>query len=262
MLLTKKNKKGFTVIETLISSSLTMVMIGFTTGFLWFFNNYSNENIIKNNIQSDLRNVSERIEKEILPARIVLNSYTPPSGFYVPPPGSGTSVINSGPNRLIFTVPVYSKSTYLPATTISTDTNLNDVVILEYDCARSSSDLSQCDNNSTTKPAGRLKFWYIPAPGADYSKYNRQQAIHNHTILSYVANPLNTGVISQTSTSGTIINSYSIFEYRDINKSTVTDYQKTAMIKVNIFAKKEYGKRNGDKAYSDKKEIEVKLRNF
>ncbi|MFN8576061.1 MAG: prepilin-type N-terminal cleavage/methylation domain-containing protein [Candidatus Sericytochromatia bacterium] len=60
-----KSKNGFTLVEVLISSALTIVLLSLITGFFYSFNKASNFRIIKMELNSSLRPVIERLEREL-----------------------------------------------------------------------------------------------------------------------------------------------------------------------------------------------------
>lgn len=255
----KKNFSGLTLIEVVISSALIMVMMSLISGFLWQFKSYSNETMIRSAMQKDLDLLTERLKRQILPARSILNSYSPPESFnYQSAPGNSDS---TGPKKIIFTVPVYNKLTFMPASPDPLDTNLNDVIIIEFDCRRNPDNNSLCDS-SPEKAPGELKLWYIPAPGADYSKYIRHPEIKNQTLISYLADPDNAGIKDHSSSGTSELNTYPIFSFMDQSNISINDYPKTAVLKINLYAKKSYGRKKGNDSYAEKRELEVKLRNF
>jgi hypothetical protein len=61
--------KGFTLVEAIISTALLITFISLLTNMLFNFNKSSNVNIIKTEMDMDLRKAIERLEKEVSPAR-------------------------------------------------------------------------------------------------------------------------------------------------------------------------------------------------
>jgi type II secretory pathway pseudopilin PulG len=94
-----KKRKGFTLIEILISMAITFALIGTTTSFMYYFSRTSNRNIILNDMNQELRVLSNRIEKEMLPASKILYTYT-----YTDTSGSHT--VTTGKSTVIMQVPV------------------------------------------------------------------------------------------------------------------------------------------------------------
>jgi hypothetical protein len=145
----KQNHKGISLVETILSAGIGMGIISLVTGSLVFFNTSSIKVRMKNDLQGDLRNASNRIQKEVLPGRSVLVTY---NGEY------------SFANELVLTVPTYDSNGY-PTTTNGKDLQNNDVMIIKQE-------------------GNKLKFSLVPAPNG-----SSRPAITKQVLLSDVESP-------------------------------------------------------------------------
>lgn len=181
---TNKIKKGFSLIELMVSTVLTGVLAVVATSLFYRFISYSNVSISQNNLDSDLRTLIQRLESEIIPGRKVLATYNPPSDY-------GTSTITTTISRLILELP--------PNGAPVSSTN-RDIVIIEF-----SPDTTSTLSNSTGN-IGKLLFSYIPA--AD-SKRKR-----------IIKASLNSFINDKEKSSNTTYNSYNIFRF---HKNVIQD---------------------------------------
>ena len=51
----KKKRSGFTIVEALVSSSLTLIFIALVSNILYTFNSFSNKQVIRETMDMDLR---------------------------------------------------------------------------------------------------------------------------------------------------------------------------------------------------------------
>jgi prepilin-type N-terminal cleavage/methylation domain-containing protein len=137
----KNNKKGFSLVELMVSIVLTGVLAVVATSLFYKFISYSNVSILQNNLDSDLRTLIQRLEAEIIPGRKVLATYNPPSDY-------GSTSITTTTSRLILE---------LPANGAPVSSTNKDIAIIEFNPDPTSS-LSNSTGN-----IGKLLFSYIPA---------------------------------------------------------------------------------------------------
>lgn len=233
-------KKGFSLIEVMISITLTISVLAMVTQFLFNFTNMSTMDGKKSEIQAELRTVNLRLEKELELGCAVLDSYNSTDLEY----GSGTFTSNS--NRVIFTRPVYHKTTQMPAymEIISSagfpqkDTGKNDVVIIEY---------TGNDGSSNIKK-GNILYSIIPATNVS-SDYDKSQKIIKRKLNSDIINSLDDNVFT----------AYKIFSYFSSSQEVTSGtLGKVSLIKINLQSRKEYG----SKSVRDSLKNGVYLRNF
>lgn len=115
----KKLKKinAFTLIEVLVASALSMVILGSLSSLVFSYTKLSTKDSIKLTIRENQRNAVRRIEKEIQEGRCAIGSY---------------KSFTASSNTLIFTVPVFDSDSY-PIQSDPCATTGNDVVVLSKD---------------------------------------------------------------------------------------------------------------------------------
>lgn len=112
-----KRNKGFTLIEVLVASALSIVILGSLSRLVFSYTQLSTKDSIKLSIRENQRNAVRRIEKEIQEARCAIGSY---------------KSFTASSNTLIFTVPVFDSESY-PIQSEPCITTGNDVVVLTKD---------------------------------------------------------------------------------------------------------------------------------
>ncbi|MFN4150506.1 MAG: type II secretion system protein J, partial [Candidatus Sericytochromatia bacterium] len=122
----KRKLSGFSLVEMMISVTLTIIVMTMITQFLMNFSKMSSVEGKRAELSAELRVLNLRLEKEIEQGASLLDSYLVTDTEY----GAGT--ITSNANRIIFTRQVYNKTTYMPASSNPRDTTKNDVVIIDY----------------------------------------------------------------------------------------------------------------------------------
>jgi len=162
----KKLKPGFTLAEAIISTAITISIMGLVTSFFLKFSGFSNRTMENNDMVSELRMAQDRIMPELLPASKVLASFTIPSGKGYP---TNTNPIRSNNTTVIFEAPaqaIKNNATvrcYVldPADSTKLTAGFN-TFILEYvnDCV-SSKNPTLC--NASSGNINRLRMTLFPA---------------------------------------------------------------------------------------------------
>lgn len=196
------SKKGFTLTEFVISSSLTLIISSMAISFLYTFTGYTNQALSQNNIDSDLRSSEMRLEKEIINAKGVLQSYTIQS--------TG-NVITTNSNRLIVKVAsniIGSK---------------DDIVVIEY---QPNEPVSSSDTLLTDIQNGNLRKLRLSVyPGDPKSR----SAIKNQSIVT----------LNSKDSNGQDYKLFTYYKDDGINEisDNSTDLLKTSIIKINMWSR-------------------------
>ena len=134
----KRNKSGFSLLETLIGSAIFIVVLGIMTNFTFNFTAYSNRLSQTSDLDDSLRLTNIRIIKEIEQCSAVLSSYTAPNSTYGTALDGTITFVTTNTTAgsvMILTRKVVNKTTYVPYSNDSQNTSLNDVIIIKYDSA-------------------------------------------------------------------------------------------------------------------------------
>lgn len=236
----KNNKlKAFSIIELMISITLSIVVIITVTQFLINFTKISNVETKKADLLEELRVLSVRLEKEIEQGSSLLYTYKPPVEY-----DPSQNPITSDENRIIFTRQVYNKNTHMPASLNPSDTNKNDVIIIEY----------TGNDNSNSVKYGKLLYSKIPAPFTiNNINYKPSQMIIKRSLNSSIIN-------SSSDNSYTLETKIKPFTYYDSTNTVQigSNVKNTSLVKIALFARKEEGKQKIRTTFDYK----VYLRNF
>lgn len=212
----KQYKRGFTIVEVLISLSLTIVMTGVITSFLMGFNKTSIQNNKRVELSSEMQILSQRLQKEIESAAAVLTTYSPPSYY-------GTGTISSNSTRIILSKPVYDKTTYMPASTNARDTANSDVIIIDYVPASTSS-ISY----------GKLYYSLIPASAtASNSSMSKSPRIIRSVLNKSIIN-------SENDSNYTPISIFKYYTRKGVIISGNNDKYDCSLVEANLYGRKEY----------------------
>jgi len=233
------NKKGFTITELLISTVLTSVLAVIATSLFYKFVAYSNTSISQNNLDGDLRLLLQRLEAEIIPARKILASYTPPADY-----SSTSTPITTTNNRLILELPPYKGA--------FNSTN-RDIAIIEFS-PNTSSKLS----NAQTGNIGDLLFTYIPAVDSQRKRIikaklnsyvNDKEKAPNTTFSTYTMFRFYKNVIQDQG-------SYKMIQLQEV--TSPSEYQNATVIQTKFVLKNRF---NEDVYNVSQKENYFRLRN-
>lgn len=141
-----KKNNGFTLIEVLVASALSIVILGSLSRLVFSYTQLSTKDSIKLTIRESQRNAVRRIEKEIQEGRCAIGSY---------------NSFTASSNTLIFTVPVFDSDSY-PIQSDPCSTTGNDVVVL-------------------SKNADKLRFYRFSDPASSKPSLNGLLLIKNIT---------------------------------------------------------------------------------
>jgi len=231
-------RNGFTLVETLISSTIAISLLGVVTSFIWFTSNYTSKSMKRSELQDNVKLALDRVERQIQEWCSILPSYTPPNGTGI------TDTISSDENNIVFTVPVYKKITFEPAIMSSLDTNKNDVVFIEYKASTSKVEI------------GKLLFSYIPAPHSDIANHPENYAPRKQ-ILRQVISSLIVNSLSDSS-----YQAYDLFSYfnntSDTSSLTGSNLTTTTVVEINLWGKLD----NPKYKLRDNFKTRIKLRNY
>lgn len=205
----KRKLSGFSLVEMMISVSLTIIVMTMITQFLMNFSNMSSVEGKKSELSAELRVLNLRLEKEIEQGSSLLDSYVVTDTEY----GSGT--ITSDSNRIIFTRQVYNKTTYMPASNNPRDTTKNDVVIIEY----------TGNNSATSVKYGDVLYSLIPASAtASDTTYTKSIKIIKRKLNSSIIN-------SSTDDSYSPENIFTYYDYSN-NVQTGTNIKSSSLVQI------------------------------
>jgi prepilin-type N-terminal cleavage/methylation domain-containing protein len=233
----KQRKKGFSLVEVMISTVITGILAVVATSLFYRFISYSNTSISQNNLDSDLRVLIQRLEAEIIPGRKVLATYNPPSDY-------GTGTISTTSSRLILE---------LPPNGASISSTNKDIAIIEF-VPDTTSNLSNSTGN-----IGKLLFSYIPAPDsqrkriikASLNSYvNDKEKSTNSTYASYNMFRFYKNLIQDQG------NGVQMIQLQEITNSS--EYQNATVIQVKLVLKNKF---QGDVYNLSEKESYFRLRN-
>lgn len=253
----KRNQKGLSLIEVLISLSITITITGLLTNFLFNFNNQQIVSTKKSELNSELRNVNLRLQKEIESCSKLIGvnisgkdtRYQAPAEYLNKAPftPNTSGKLDSNSDRVVLTRPILNKTTYEKASQIPSDTNKNDVIIIEF--VRNNSSIGQ----------GKLLFSLIPAPsggsGVDYNIFARSPKIIKQVLSSNISTSMSDDSYSATKPFRFFSDSDNALDSPTPN---VEDKSKTELIEVNLYGKKEHPTRTIRELLSTK----ITLRNY
>lgn len=248
MIKIKKNQfsqKGFSLVEALVSSSILLFMIGMLTRMLFNFNYTSNINMIKSDMDMDLRKSIERLEREISPAKNVLSSETVNGYLFTT---SNAEIAFQVPSYDIDNYPLYEPTgghPQLDLVGIRMGEGTEPVTI--YD-----------PNTKVTSTQKVKKLIFSIQPVID----SRRKVIASQSIFEYYipidSDPLSPTLGTYKSNTGT--QTLKLFSYYGENNVEITDktkFSEARTIKIVLLAQKSYG----STFMTAKRETEIRLRN-
>ncbi len=216
-----KYTKGMSLIEVLISSMITLMFLGTVSNVLFSFSKNATVNTIKSNLDMDLRKAIERLEREISPARNIIETDNDN------PDGSEPSI--TGPTSLVVEVPAYDKSNY--PLYYGNGHPQTDTIYLKID---------------TTK--NRLVLSYLPVPNSRRTQIVNQILFPSMVPIDSVTNKYITSDASPPKP----------FTYYAVQNEISANYNtETRTIKIVLYGQTTF---NGQ-TYTAKRETEIRLRN-
>ena len=229
-----KQKRGFSLVEFLIDSSISMVTLALVTSFLWTFYNTSTFDFQKEKLKTNLINIGNTIDREIKEGSNIIYQ---------------SSSFTTNNNTLILSVPSYDEKslilydpvTMLPKTDLIIFNKIDDGAFLKR----------KFNNNNLR--TGRLKLKIIPASNSI------RKAVSNIILTSELAPGNSEGkYLLRPDT----VYSSGVFTYFTSDKSVVvpslSNIKNITSVKVSLIGEIEYGKKD----IISPVEFEIKLRNI
>lgn len=238
-----KKRKGFSLIEVLISMAITFSLLGATTSFMYYFNRTSNRNVIKNDMHEELRVLTTRVEKEMLPANKIL--YT--STFT----DSGGTTITTGKDAVILEAPVINPQGFYV-------TDSNGVPVMDTAVIYTTNDGEKLSLRTTSTKLNRLKF------SLKRSLWSNRNNDFTDEILYSKLMPVDTttklynypGIITGGDATGVF--TYYKADGTEFSPASQTDCDLVAIVRVTVWCEREYS----NFTLAEKETIDITIRNF
>jgi type II secretory pathway pseudopilin PulG len=237
-------KKGFTLIEVLVSMAILITFFGLITRALNNFTFSSNTNLIKSEMDMDLRKSIERLEREISPARNIVGTAL-----------TGGETIegvtyNSNNSEILFQVPAYDSNNQPLYETTSGQPQV-DLVSIKMTNGTENITIRNPETGSISmQKVKKLQFSFFPVAKS------RRPKITSQSIFEYYI-PIDSSGSYLFNENGTTLRLFSFFGE---NNNEITDPNKfgeARTIKITLLAQRNYGQM----FMSAKRETEIRLRN-
>lgn len=231
-------RKGFTLLELLVATTLLGLAVSLTINMLSQFNKVNHSSFAKTSLEEELRNTLNRLEKETLSASVVIAAH--------PTDGSLTTT----KNRLVLQVPLYSQQGFI---TYGTDGKpLTDTIVLSKEVEAQGATLG---NRITPAKEEKLMFSLTPANDSTRTGVS-SQAIAKHLMPT-------DGTGNYTYPRGVSGSAEGVFRFyttagTEVAPTDTANLNEVAMVKVTLWAEKMYG----GGSITAKKVTDIRLRNW
>lgn len=247
----KTIQKGFTLSELLIATTMLTVIMTVTMNFMLQFNSTMNRTSVESELSKDLRSSFSRIEKELTEGSKIIKSTTLP--------GDSTATA-SGPNLLLFEVPLYSDSGF-----IVVDNNgdpVTDIVKLEVVDDVTRDYLSQRGTGMNVRPQKMLFSLYPSVDSTRTSVQNQTLAVNlmPKNGNNYKCEDTAAGKASPVGCLAKPTFTYLNSDGSEVSPTSATDEQVEyiSQVKILLWNEKEYGRQS----LNSRREFEIRLRNW
>lgn len=244
MIKIKRVKKGFTLVEILVSLAIIILFMGVLTKMLFDFNSTSNRNLTISTMDMDLRKAVERLENEISPAREI------PATLTV----NGVTYTTSN-KEIALKVPAYDGNGYPlfePTTSADAGKPKYDLVGLKIVQGETFARVNKVTGSVTKESNMKLLFSIQPVTGS------KRKLINNQSLYSFLSPVTTTGTTPAPGTYSTYPSTTDmLFNFFDSSGNSTSTYTQARVIKIILRAEKEFGRDN----YTVKRETEIRLRN-
>jgi hypothetical protein len=238
-------KKGFSLVEALVSSTILLIMVSLLTRMLYNFNYTSTINMMKSEMDMDLRKTVERLEREISPAKNVLPDQTV----------NGYHFVTSNA-EIAFQIPSYDIDNYPLYEPTGGHPQLDLVGIRMGEGTEIVSIQDPVTKTISSQKVKKLIFSIEPVPDS------RRKLISNQAIFEYYI-PIDSDPTSPTlgtyksNTGGQVLKLFSYYGENNVEITDITKFPQARTIKIVLLAQKTYG----SSFMTAKRETEIRLRN-